>query len=159
GVRIDLVRIHAGNVRLTDDALGQAEVKQLDGDLRPDGPAELHVRDARVEAFGARAAADEATIDMTLAHGKPVGLPSLEVKNGLLTPVHGLELTGIRGTVRPDADGQRQDIDVHGSYGGASTELWNATGFVTNDVREGKLTLRCDRFKLSQLDSVLRNKD
>src|SRR6185369_5793777 len=35
GTRIDLVRIHQGNVRLTDDALGQAEVKALDGDLRP----------------------------------------------------------------------------------------------------------------------------
>src|SRR5437868_1853983 len=39
GVHVDLVRIHEGNVRLTDDALGQAEVKALDGDLRPDGPA------------------------------------------------------------------------------------------------------------------------
>jgi hypothetical protein len=158
-LRVDLVRIHAGNVRLTDEALGQAEVKALDGDLRPDGPATLHVREARLEAFGARAGADEATVDVTLAHGKPVGLPTIDVKNGSLTPVHGLELTGIRASVRPDADGERQDIDVHGSYGGASTELWNAVGFITADVRQGKLTLRCDRFKLSQLDSVLRNKD
>src|SRR6476661_1202419 len=35
GVHVDLVRIKAGNVRLTDDLLGQAEVKALDGDLRP----------------------------------------------------------------------------------------------------------------------------
>ncbi|HWE28133.1 MAG TPA: hypothetical protein VHB97_09035, partial [Polyangia bacterium] len=158
-LRVDLVRIHQGNVRLTDDALGQAEVKALDGDLRPDGPATLHVHDARLEAFGARAAADDATVDVTLAHGKPVGLPTIDVKNGSLTPVHGLELTGIRAVVRPDADGERQVIDVHGSYGGASTELWNAVGFITADARQGKLTLRCDRFKLSQLDSVLRNKD
>ncbi|HXU67723.1 MAG TPA: transglycosylase domain-containing protein [Polyangia bacterium] len=158
-LHVDLVRIHSGNVRLTDDTLGQAEVKALDGDLRPDGPATLHVRDARLEAFGARAGADEATVDVTLAHNKPVGLPTIDVKNGTLTPVRGLELTGIRATVRPDADGQRQDIDVHGSYGGASTELWNASGYISADAREGKLTLRCDRFKLSQLDSVLRNKD
>ncbi|HEY2747079.1 MAG TPA: transglycosylase domain-containing protein [Polyangia bacterium] len=158
-LHVELVRVHEGNVRLTDDTLGQAEVKALDGDLRPDGPATLHVRDARLEAFGARAAADEATVDVTLAHGKPVGLPTIDVKNGTLTPVRGLELTGIRASVRPDADGERQDIDVHGSYGGASTELWNAVGYIGNDMREGKLTLRCDRFKLSQLDSVLRNKD
>ncbi|MCU1280414.1 MAG: Biosynthetic peptidoglycan transglycosylase, partial [bacterium] len=69
GLHVDLVRIHEGNVRLTDDALGQAEVKALDGDLRPDGPATLHVRDARLEAFGARAGADDATVDVTLAHG------------------------------------------------------------------------------------------
>jgi hypothetical protein len=159
GVHVDLVRIHEGNVRLTDDALGQAEVKALDGDLRPDGPATLHVTGARLEAFGARAGADDATVDVTLAHGKPVGLPTIDVKNGSLTPVRGLELTGIRAAVRPDADGSRQTIDVHGSYGGASTELWNAVGYISADAREGKLTLRCDRFKLSQLDSVLRNKD
>jgi hypothetical protein len=159
GVHVDLVRIHEGNVRLTDEALGQAEVKALDGDVRPDGPVTLHVRDARLEAFGARAGADDATVDITLAHNKPVGMPTIDVKNGWLTPVHGLELTGIRAAVRPDADGARQIIDVHGSYGGASTELWNAIGYISADSREGKLTLRCDRFKLSQLDSVLRNKD
>jgi len=117
------------------------------------------VRAAHLEAFGARAGADEATVDVTLAHGKPVGLPTIDVKNGTLTPVRGLDLTGIRASVRPDADGSRQDIDIHGSYGGASTELWNAVGYISGDAREGKLTLRCDRFKLSQLDSVLRNKD
>ena len=159
GTRIDLVRIKQGNIRVTDEALGQAEVKSLDGDLRPDGPATLHIKDARLQVAGARAAADDATIDVTLAHGKPVGLPTLDVKNGSLTPVQGLALTGIRASVRPDADGQRQTIDVHGSYGGASTELWNAVGWLRADAREGKLTLRCDRFKLSQLDSVLRNKD
>ena len=161
GVHIDLLRIHQGNVRLTDDLLGQAEVKGLDGDLRPDGPATLHVRDARLEAFGARAGAADATVDVTLAHGKPVGLPTIEVKNGSLTPVRGLELTGIRASMKPeaDADGVRQAIDVHGSYGGASTELWNAIGWLASDAHEGKLTLRCDRFKLSQLDSVLRNQD
>jgi transglycosylase-like protein len=159
GVHVDLVRIVAGNVRLTDDTLGQAEVKALDGDLRPDGPATLHVRGARLEAFGARAGAEDATVDVILAHGKPVGLPTIDLKNGSLMPVRGLELTGIRATVRPDADGERQTIDVHGSYGGASTELWNAVGYISSDAHEGKLTLRCDRFKLSQLDSVLRNKD
>jgi hypothetical protein len=159
GLRIDLVRIKQGNVRFTDEALGQAEVKSLDGDLRPDGPATFHIKDARLQVAGARAAADDATIDVTLAHGRPVGLPTLDVKNGSLTPVQGLALTGIRASVRPDADGKRQIIDVHGSYGGASTELWNAVGWLRADAREGKLTLRCDRFKLSQLDSVLRNKD
>jgi hypothetical protein len=61
--------------------------------------------------------------------------------------------------VRPDADGAREDIDVHGSYGGATTELWNARGWLKPDTREGKLSLRADRFRLSQLDAVLRNKD
>ena len=159
GMRVDLVRVKQGNVRLTDENLGSAEVKALDGDLRPDGPATFHAKDARVEVAGARAAADDATIDVVLAHGKPVGLPTIDVKNGSLTPVPGLALTGIRASVRPDADGARQVIDVHGSYGGASTELWNAVGWLRADAREGKLTLRCDRFKLSQLDSVLRNKD
>ena len=158
-VHVELVRIHQGNLRLTDDVLGQAEVKALDGDLRPDGPATLHVRDARLEAFGARAGAREATVDVTLAHGKPVGLPAVDVEDGTLTPVRGLELTGIHAVMRPDADGERHTIDVHGSYGGATTELWNAAGWLSSDARQGKLSLRCDRFRLSQLDSVLRNKD
>src|SRR5690242_18462645 len=71
GLHVDLLRVHQGNLRLTDDTFGQAEVTALDGDLRPDGPATLHVHDAHVEAFGARAGADDATVDVTLAHGKP----------------------------------------------------------------------------------------
>src|SRR5947207_523025 len=81
--------------------------------------------------------AGDATVDVVLAHGKPVGLPTIDVKNGSLTPVPGLALTGIRASVRPDADGARQVIDVHGSYGGASAELWNAVGWLRADAREG----------------------
>lgn len=159
GLRVDLVRLRRANLRLTDEALGQAEVKSLDGDVRPDGPVTLHVRDSRVAIAGATAGADDVTVEVTLAHARPVGLATIEVTGGSLTPVAGLALTGIRATVRPDADGERQDIEVHGSYGGADTELWKAVGWLRGDGREGKLTLRCDRFKLSQLDAVLRNKD
>ena len=159
GLRVDVVRVRQGNVRLTDETLGQAEVQALDGDLRPDGPATLRARGARLDGFGAKASASDATVDVTLAHGRPVGLPTVAITNGTLTPVRGLELTGIRASVRPDAGGARQTIDVHGSYGGATAELWNAVGWLGADGREGKLTLRCDRFRLSQLDSVLRNKD
>ena len=159
GCTSTLVRIHEGNVRLTDDTLGQAEVKALDGDLRPDGPATLHVRGARLEAFGARAGADDATVDVTLAHGKPVGLPTIDVKNGTLTPVRGLELTGIRASVRPDADGERADHRRARQLRRRDDGAVERGRLLSADAREGKLTLRCDRFKLSQLDSVLRNKD
>ena len=159
GTRIDVVRVKSGNVRLTDDTLGSAEVQALDCELRPDGPATVQVKNAKLEVAGARAAAGEATIELTLAHNRPVGLPTITVADGSLTPLPGLALTGIKGNVRPDADGQREVIDVHGSYGGAAIELWNASGWLKPDTKEGKLSLRADRFKLSQLDSVLRNKD
>ena len=60
-LHVALVRIHEGNVRLDRRHARAGELKALDGDLRPDGPATLHVRGARLEAFGARAGADEAT--------------------------------------------------------------------------------------------------
>jgi hypothetical protein len=160
GVRVDELRLVAATVRLTDDELGQAEVRAIDGVLHPDGPASLRVRDAHVEIAGARAAATEATLDLELSHGRPVGLPTIVVQDGALTPAPGLALTGVNGTVRPDpGDPLRETIDVHGSYGGAKTELWNAVGWLKPDTREGKLSLRAARFRLSQLDSVLRNKD
>ena len=74
--------------------------------------------------------------------------------------MRGLELTGIRATVRPDADGERAGSSTCTAATAARRrELWNAVGYIAADAQEGKLTLRCDRFKLSQLDSVLRNKD
>src|SRR5262249_34855214 len=151
GVRVDVVRVHQGNLRLLDQSLGQAEIELLDGELRPDGPTTLRLKNAHVEVAGAKAAAGEATVEVELAHGRPVGLPTVEVKDGAPTPLSGLALTGIHGVLRRDADGVRQDIDVHGSYGGASVELWNAAGWIKADTREGKLVIRADRFKLSQL--------
>jgi hypothetical protein len=159
GARVDLVRVRQANLRVIDETLGHGEVEALDGELRPDGPATLHVKNARMEVAGAKAAAGDATVALLLAHGRPVGLPTIELRDGALTPLPGLALTGIGGVVRPDADGARQDIDVHGSYGGAAIELWHASGWLKPDAREGKLSLRADRFRLSQLDSVLRNKD
>jgi hypothetical protein len=160
GTRIDELRIIAGNIRVTDEELGQAEVKAIDGVLHPDGPATLRVRDATISVAGAKATASEAMLEIELVHGKPINLPTVTVQNGALTPVPGLALTGVKLTARPDVEDARTErIDVHGSYGGAQTELWNASGYVKPDSREGKLSLRADRFRLSQLDAVLRNKD
>jgi hypothetical protein len=160
GTRLDELRIIAGDIRVTDETLGEAEVKTIDGVLRPDGPATLRLRDASISVAGAKAAAGEAMIEVELARGKPVNLPTVTVQRGALTPVPGLTLTGVKLIARPDIDDARTErIDVHGSYGGAEAELWNASGYIKPDSREGKLSLRADRFRLSQLDSVLRNKD
>lgn len=158
--RIDEVRIVGGGVRVTDDTLGTAEVRAIDGVLHPDGSATLRLRDASLLVAGAKASAAETTLEVELAGGKPVSLPTITVQDGALTPAPGLALTGVNGTIRPDIEDARTErIDVRGSYGGAHTELWNASGFVKPDSREGKLSLRADRFRLSQLDSVLLNKD
>jgi hypothetical protein len=158
-VRVERVVVHGGAVSVIDDALGEGHVGGIDGELSPDGPVALRLGDLSVEAAGARASAGVVTLSGTLAHGRPVGLPSVEVKDGALTPFAGLALTGIHGSVRPDPDGTREAVDIHGSYAGAATELWQASGWLKPDSEEGKVSLRADRFRLSQLDSVLRNSD
>ncbi|HEY7956026.1 MAG TPA: hypothetical protein VII38_12075, partial [Polyangia bacterium] len=158
-VQIDQVRISGGALAVVKRGVGEVVVGGFDAELSPDGPGQARLRDVTLELqAGPRAGADQLTVDFTLAHRRLVGLPVVTVAGGSATPVRGLDLTGIHGTIHPDAgDDARADIDVRGSYGGASRELWNAVGWLDPAAHQGEIKLRAARFKLSQLDAVLKN--
>jgi hypothetical protein len=156
-------RLHIGKIRVVGGAMavayqgvGEAQVAGIDAELSLDGAGEAVLRDASLHlAAGPRASATRLVVKVDLAKGRLDGLPTIEVVGGSAAPFRGLALTGITGTVQPDpGDPARANLELHGSYGGADTELWNARGFIKPAEKEGELKLRAARFKLSQLESI-----
>jgi len=152
--RIDRVVIVDAAIAVSDPN-GEAQVTRLDAELSTDGPGEARLYGPQLHlAAGPRASAGLVKIGFVLDHGKLAGVPTVEAQAGAASPFRGLDLTGITLAVRPDASSTRAVVEVRGSYGGADTTLWNATGWIDLDHEQGLLKLRADRFKLSQLESV-----
>jgi hypothetical protein len=152
---VDRVRIFDGAVAVSDE-LGEAKIGSFDADVRFDGDGQALLDDVQLHLSpGPRAGAQRIAIKLRLDHGHP-SLPTVEVSGGVASPFRGLDLSGIVATVAPDAaDPTRARVQVRGSYGGADTELWHAVGWWSTVTEEGELKLRANRFKLSQLESVL----
>jgi hypothetical protein len=151
-VHIKRVRVVGGVMGVADELLGEAQIGSFEGELFPDGESELRLKDITSK----RAGVEKVTVHVELSHGAPTGLPVVEIENGSLTPFRGLLLSGIAGTIRPDiADPTRAAIELRGSYGGATTELWHATGWLLPRARTGEIKLRAARFKLGQLGDML----
>jgi hypothetical protein len=158
-VRIGKTRIHDGAFGLAVDGMGEWRVGAIDGELPWDGDGQIVLKDVVISTGGERgprAHAEKITVQVSLERGRPRGLPVVEIENGTLTPFRGLDLSGVFGTIKPDpADPERAALELRGSYGGATAELWNATGFVKPRARSGELKLRAARFRLSQVASFL----
>jgi hypothetical protein len=156
-LHLEKVRIIDGALAVLDETAGDAQVGSFDADLRPDGDGLASVTDAAIHlAAGPRATAEKMTVQFTLAHGKLQGLPDITLAGGSASPFRGLALTGIAGTIRPDpGDPARANLAVHGSYGGSSVELWNASGWLSPERKAAEVKLRADRFRLSQLRSMM----
>jgi hypothetical protein len=151
------LRIAGGAIALSQSGVGDAQVAGLDADLVPDGTGTITLTgtEARLSA-GPRAAAQMLRATVELVHWRPEGIPSIEVEGASATPFRGLALSDIHGSLKPDPqEPARAVLDVRGSYGGAGAELWNAVGWFRLPTQEGVFKLRADRFKLSQLDSIL----
>ena len=156
-------RLHVGKIRVVGGAMAvayqgvaEAQVAGIDAELSTDGAGEAVLRDASLHlAAGPRASVTKLVVKVDLKNGRLDGLPTVEVVGGQAAPFRGLALTGITGAVTPDpGDPARANLELHGSYGGADTELWNARGFIKPAEKEGELKLRAARFKLSQLESI-----
>ncbi len=153
---VDRVRVFDGAVAISDEVFGEAKIGSFDADVRFDGAGEALLDDIQLHVgAGPRASAQRISVAFTMDHGHP-SLPTVVVTGGTATPFHGLDLSGIAATVKPDAnDPSRAQLQVRGSYGGAEAELWHAVGWFSTVTDEGELKLRANRFKLSQLESVL----
>jgi hypothetical protein len=157
-LRIEKVRVEHGAVVVSEAQIGDAQIQSLDADLVPNGPGQLRIADAELRVgAGPRLGAKKLMVAFALKHRVLDGVPTIEVEGGSAAPFRGLSLTDIAGAIRADPeDATRAIVDVHGSYGGAGAQLWNATGWFRAVAEEGVLRLRADRFKLSQLESILK---
>ncbi len=159
-LRIDKVTIRNGAVAAADGDWGVVEVGKLDGELVPHGPASLRLSEVKARlAGGLTLGATQLTITVAsldrarLLSGEAAA--GIEVSGGWATPFRGFHLTDVHGSIRPDgADPGLLAVELHGSYGGAGTELWTAIGSLRPATRDGSLQLRAARFRLSQLDAV-----
>jgi hypothetical protein len=163
-VRVGKVRIVGGEVVAWDAALGEARVGSIDGEVQLDGPGEIRLTKLSLVPHAGRAAgaaeAEKVVVKLAMREGKLDGVPTVEITAGSATPARGMVLSGIFGTIGPDAAGtDRARVDVRGSYGGATTELWNMTGWIDPRARKGDVKVRAARFRLSQLESVLDRAD
>lgn len=160
-----LVVLTAAELEVRDD-LGSVRAATLEATLRRQGDCQVTLREAAVEpASGAAASADEVTLRWRSPQRfLPVGLPVIELRGGAVTPWKRLAMTGIRGTIKPDPSaGTRAVIELFGGYGGVDKELWQARGWVQPQAEgpwsraEAELSLRAERFRLSQLEPILKN--
>jgi Transglycosylase len=156
-VQIARLRVEKGAAAVSVVGMGDAQVATFDADLTPDGAGSVTLSGAELRVgAGPRLGAKTLQLGFTLAHWRPVGVPTMLVEGGVATPFRGLALSDIAGSLGPDpAEPERAVLAVHGSYGGAGAQLWNATGWFRESTEEGVFKLQADRFRLSQLDSIL----
>lgn len=144
-----------GSLRYEDDQIGvRFGVEDLTGDAKPKGP--MHVELSRLSGksgFGPGATADKLTFDADLSDLE--GTASIDVVGGTASLTKRLSLTGIHGKIAPGASGQAK-IDLHGGYGGADAELWQAEGSLDALRHEGDLHVRADKFSLDKIAPILR---
>jgi len=147
------IELRAGEATFTDEAGGvTVTVAAMDGGWARGQPTTLHLHDARaVTSFGASASAAEIT---ALDH--PVAGRGLEVGGGELALWKGLSLTGIVGSVAPEAaDPTRFAVAFEGGYGGVDGRLWTASGWIQPSTFQGALDLDAERFTLDRLRPIL----
>jgi hypothetical protein len=184
-LEVGSVRIVDGQAAALIDKLGLVRVGAINGTLRFDGLGELRLDRVTVGQPDAapddQAAADAATAEaeerapteptastphrlsvaqvvarVTLARGRPTGLPTLELHGGTLQPLRGLLLSAIEASLTPDDTVEgRAHLTARGSYAGAEQELWSAAGWVEPGTRSGELRVKAQRFKLAQLAEML----
>lgn len=148
------------------DDLGRVSAAAMDATLQRQGDCEVTLHDAAVEpASGATATAEEVVLRWRSPQRfLPAGLPEINVRGGAVTPWKRLAMTGIRGTIKPDPEqAARAVIELSGGYGGVDKELWQARGWVRPQTdgpwsrAEAELSLRAERFQLSQLEPILKD--
>jgi len=162
------VSIVSAEVDVRDEA-GILHIAALDGQVRRRGASQLTLSDSIAEiAGGATARAERAVVSwQSNDRFLPAGLPDIEITGGAIVPWRRLAMTGISGTIRPDAvDPARAVIALAGGYGGVDKQLWQARGWVRPDGKgellsqrgaEAAVTVSAQRFRLSSLEPILKD--
>ncbi len=160
--------IKSAEVDVRDDA-GVIHIAALDAKVQRQGTSQLSLSDCIAEiAGGATARAERVDVRFS-SSGRflPTGLPEISVAGGAVVPWRRLAMTGISGTIRPDkAEPTRAVIELAGGYGGVAKQLWQASGWVQPDGKNGllnhhgaeaELHVYAQRFLLSSLEPILKD--
>lgn len=151
------------------DELGSAHIAGVDAQIARSGGSQVTLHDSTAEVAGGASARASRVIVRWTSTGRfmPAGLPEIEVFGAAVIPWRRLAMTGINGTIRPDAsEPTRAVIALSGGYGGVDRELWQARGWVRPDGNgslrsqrgaEAELSLLAQRFRLSSLEPILKD--
>lgn len=151
------------------DELGTLHIGGVDATVARTGPSQLSLHDSNAEVAGGASARAGRVIIRWSSAGRflPLGLPEIEVFGAAVVPWRRLAMTGINGTIRPDAaEPTRAVIALAGGYGGVDRELWQARGWVRPDGNgtlrsqrgaEAELSILAQRFRLSSLEPILKD--
>ncbi len=151
------------------DELGSAHIAGVDARIARSGASQVTLHDSTAEIAGGASARASRVIVRWTSTGRfmPSGLPEIEVAGAAVVPWRRLAMTGINGTIRPDAaEPARAVIALAGGYGGVERELWQARGWVRPDGNgslrsqrgaEAELSLLAQRFRLSSLEPILKD--
>ena len=166
------VSIQSAEVDLRDDA-GILHVAGLDATVNRQGLSHLKLHDSVAEIAGGAAVRAEQTVVRWRSEGRffPASLPEIEIAGGSVVPWRRLAMTGIKGTIRPDAsDPARAVIQLSGGYGGVERQLWQASGWVRPDGNRGldagllgqhgaeaAVSVYAQRFLLSSIEPILKD--
>jgi hypothetical protein len=66
-----------------------------------------------------------------------------------------LALTGISGTIAPNGDPGRYDVDLAGGYGGVAGTLWTAQGWIDPAQSAGAIDATADQFTFGRIAPIL----
>ncbi|PSM32165.1 hypothetical protein BVG81_001630 [Haliangium sp. UPWRP_2] len=151
------------------DELGTLHVGGVDATVARSGASQLTLHDSNAEVAGGASARAGRVIVRWNSEGRfmPLGLPEVEVFGAAIVPWRRLAMTGINGTIRPDAaEPTRAVIALAGGYGGVDRELWQARGWVRPDGNgnlrsqrgaEAELSILAQRFRLSSIEPILKD--
>lgn len=157
---------------VVQDELGSAQIAGMDASVVRFGESHVTLHQVLGElAAGTTGKAEQVTLRWSSAgHFAPTGMPEIGITGGQFAPTRQLAMTGIHGSVRRDeSDIRRAIIALAGSYGGASRDLWQATGWIqpgdgaagekrvvfSPGTAKAELVIRAERFKLSSLEHLL----
>lgn len=158
------VLVRDGELSIRDD-LGAFRVGSLQADLLRKGSNHVVLTDATfAPTSGTVAKAKKFEVFwQSPARFLPDGLPDVHIEGAEFAPWPRLSLSGVSGTIKPDLKEPRKAvIALFGGYGGVEQKLWEANGWVLtgadwkNDA-QGELHLHAQRFRLSQLEPILKD--
>ena len=152
-IRLQDLFVRSGKLTLEDRKMRvRLSARSFQGRLRPGVESTLKLFSVSIKS---PRLPSEVLLSQVIASGSRAR-PNVALSGGQLRLLKGLELTGIRGSLQPDATASRIKIHLVGSYGGALAELWEAHGWVGMDMSRGSLRMKVSRFSPGRIASYLK---
>lgn len=155
GRRIHLrsAKIRGVRVELEDEVLGaRAVVADAEAQWRQ-GDITARARDVSISA---RTGQRLRLASVSLKKGRSTQ-PLIELADGEISLWPKMSLTGVAGTVIPEATAGRYRLSVDGGYGGVAGKLWAAVGQLDLAASTAVLDVDAEKFHLDRLEPILKH--